>query len=53
MEKPMKFVNSSLFATFVLLTVVQFGCLTGSVMDSAEKLFIVTIRIKETFFCIL
>ncbi len=34
----MKFYRICLFTTFVIITVVQIGCLSGGVMDSAEKL---------------
>ena len=34
----MKFYHFCLFTTFVIITVVQIGCLSGGVMDSAEKL---------------
>ena len=34
----MKFVNACLFTTFVLITIVQFSCLSTGVMDRAEKL---------------
>ena len=34
----MKFVNFCLFTTFVLITVMQIGCLSGGAMGTAEKL---------------
>ncbi len=34
----MKYVNACLFTTFILITVLQIGCLSTGVMDKAEKL---------------